>query len=102
MAFTLETKHQGLVDAVVSLDWVGETVGYPAQALVESDGTKEELEPLLKLGNVEFVRPGCAISDLLILARSQVLMASGSSAFSAWASLLGQMPTSSHPGQSLS
>lgn len=84
------------------LDWVGETAGYPVQAFVVSDGIKGELEPLLKLGNVECVRSGCAISDLLILARSQVLLASGSSSFSAWASFLGQMPTISHPGQPLS
>ena len=94
----LKTPMSWFVD---SLEWVRKIAGYPARALVVSDGTREALEPLLRLDNVEFVRPGCAISDLLILARSQVLLASGGSSFSAWASFLGQMPTVSHPGQSL-
>ena len=87
---------------VNGLEWVRNTIGYPAQAVVVSDGTSEELGPLLSLENVAFIRPGCAISDLLILANSRVLLASGSSSFSAWASFLGQMPTISHPGQPLS
>jgi len=95
----LKTPMGWFVD---SLRFVRDTIGYPARALVVSDGTREELQPLLDLGNVEFVRPGCAISDLLILARSQVLLASGGSSFSAWASFLGQMPTISHPGQPMS
>ena len=84
------------------LKWLRHAVGYPARAVVVSDGTRAQLGPLLELDDVEFVRPGCAISDLLILAKSQILLASGSSSFSAWASFLGQMPTISHPGQPLS
>lgn len=95
----LKTPMGWFVDC---LRFVRDTIGYPARALVVSDGTREELQPLLDLGNVEFVRPGCAISDLLILARSQVLLASGGSSFSAWASFLGQMPTISYPGQPMS
>jgi len=87
---------------VNALEWVRNTIGYPAQAVVVSDGTSEELGPLLSLENVAFIRPGCAISDLLVLANSRILLASGSSSFSAWASFLGQMPTISHPGQPLS
>jgi hypothetical protein len=52
--------------------------------------------------NVEFVRPGTAISDLLILSRGKVLLASGSSSFAAWGAFLGQMPSATHPGQPLS
>ena len=84
---------------VAGLKWLRNTVGYPARAAVVSDGTRADLEPLLNLENVQFIRPGCAISDLLILAKSEVLLASGSSSFSAWASFLGQMPTISHAGQ---
>ncbi len=87
---------------VACLEWLRGMLGYPARAVVVSDGTRAELGPLLDLENVEFIRPGCAISDLLILAKSQLLLASGGSSFSAWASFLGQMPTISHPGQSLS
>ena len=87
---------------VKSLLLIRETVGFPAKAFVVSDGKEEDLQPLLSLENVTFVRPGCAISDLLVLSKAKILIASGGSSFSAWASFLGQMPTISHPGQSLS
>lgn len=86
---------------VNSLKVIRETLGYPARAYVVSDGTEKALRDLLDLENVEFLRPGCAITDLLTLAKSKVLIASGGSSFSAWAAFLGQMPTISHPGQSL-
>ena len=73
--------------------------GWAAPAYVVSDGTERQLETLLAEEAVTLVRPGCAISDLLTLARARVLLASGSSSFSAWGSFLGGMPTASHPGQ---
>lgn len=84
-----------------SLELIRGIVGFPVQAFVVSDGNREDLTDILDLNNVVFVRPGCAISDLLLLAKSKVLLASGASSFSAWASFLGQMPTISHPGQPL-
>lgn len=69
-------------------------------AVVTSDGTRDELAALLELDNVQLVSTGSAIGDLLLLSRSSVLLASGST-FSAWASYLGQVPTLSYPGQSL-
>ena len=86
---------------VDSLQQIRQAVGFPAQAVVVSDGTEEALRELLAMENVIFLRPGCAISDLLILSNTKILLASGGSSFSAWASFLGQMPTISHPGQSL-
>ena len=85
-----------------SLNVIRATIGYPVSAYVISDGNAKNLAPILSLPNVTFVRPGCAISDLLILSKSKILIASGGSSFSAWGSFLGQMPTISHPGQSLS
>ena len=85
-----------------SLNTIRDSIGYSAQAYIVSDGNTDNLDPILSLPNVTFVRPGCAISDLLILAKAKILIASGGSSFSAWASFLGQMPTISHPGQSLS
>jgi hypothetical protein len=86
---------------IKSLRITREALGYCARAYVLSDGTAKQLGQLLSEENVLFVRPGCAISDLLILSRAEVLLASGGSSFSAWASFLGQMPTISHPGQSM-
>jgi hypothetical protein len=86
---------------VAALKAVREVVGFNAPALVVSDGTPGDLRQLLAIDGVSLVRPGCAISDLLTLAKARVLIGSGGSSFSAWASFLGGMPTISHPGQSL-
>jgi len=69
-------------------------------AVITSDGTPEELSGLLNMENVRLASTGSAIGDLLVLSRSSLLLASGSS-FSAWAAFLGQMPTLCHPGQGL-
>lgn len=77
------------------------TAGADVPAYVVSDGTPRQLESLLNMPNVVFVRPGSAASDLLVLAKARVLLISGASSFAAWGSFLGQMPTISHPGQPL-
>jgi hypothetical protein len=91
----------------VPLKWFGETVkairravGQNVRAVFTSDGTEEEMRELLEIENVERADTGSAIGDLLLLSKSRVFLASGSS-FSAWASFLGQMPTATHPGQSV-
>ena len=86
---------------VRALRLVREAAGHRARAFVVSDGTPRQLRGLLAEPDVRLVRPGCAISDLLVLARARVLLASGSSSFSAWGSFLGSMPAASHPGQPL-
>lgn len=84
---------------VKTLQLIREKVGYSAACYIVSDGTSEQLKDLLYLQNVYHVRPGSAISDLLVMSKSRVLLASGSSSFAAWGAFLGQMPTASHPGQ---
>ncbi len=84
------------------LSLIRKEIGMDVPAYVVSDGTAEQLRDLLAMPNVVFVRPGSAISDLLVLAKARVLLVSGSSSFAAWGSFLGQMPTISHPGQPLS
>lgn len=86
---------------VETLRSVRDAVGFAADAFVVSDGTEEQLAGLLAEKNVRFVRPGSAVSDLLVLASAKVLLASGSSTFAAWGAFLGQMPSVSHPGQPL-
>ena len=80
---------------------IRQAVGYPSAAYIVSDGTRAQLAELLSLENVHLVRPGSAISDLLVMSKSRVLLASGSSSFAAWGAFLGQMPTASHPGQAM-
>lgn len=78
---------------IKSLWVIREILGFSAKAFVVSDGMEKELEGLLNLENVIFVRSGSAISDLLVLSKAKILIGSGGSSFSAWASFLGQMPT---------
>jgi hypothetical protein len=85
-----------------SLSFIRKVLGFSADAVVVSDGSEADLAELLSMPNVRMLRPGCAVSDLLVLARTKVLIGSGGSSFSAWASFLGQMPTITIPGQSLS
>jgi hypothetical protein len=83
---------------IESLAAIRKLLGFQIDAYVFSDGTEAELEGLLSLKNVQMLRVGSAIGDLLALSSSRILLASGSSSFSAWASFLGQMPTLCHPG----
>jgi hypothetical protein len=62
------------------------------RVFVFSDGSEAQLAALLAEPEVELVRGTNAIVDLLLLARSQLLIGSGSSTFSSWAAFLGQMP----------
>lgn len=81
---------------------IRERAGKDVPVLLVSDGTLEDLKPITDCGNVHFVRPGCAISDLLLLSSTKSLIGSGGSSFSAWASFFGRMPTIAHPGQCFS
>lgn len=99
--FSCEATQTPVEWFVESLIAVRKMIGYDAAAYIVTDGKEEQLKSLIKLPNTFFVRPGCAISDLLILSKSKVLLRSGGSSFSAWASFLGQMPTISHPGQGM-
>ena len=61
------------------------------RVLLFSDGSDDELEPLLKMSNIERVSFGSAIADLLALSYSNIMISSNST-FSMWASYLGRMP----------
>ncbi|WPR71652.1 alpha-1,2-fucosyltransferase [Flavobacterium sp. NG2] len=64
---------------------------------VFSDGNEDQLRDILVLPNVERVSGGSAISDLLSLSQSKILIASNST-FSLWASYLGRNNTIWFPG----
>jgi hypothetical protein len=63
-----------------------------------SDGTDEELDPILRLPNVSRANYKNAVADLVAMTRLRLLICSGSS-FSAWAAFLGNMPTIWFPGK---
>jgi hypothetical protein len=59
---------------------------------VFSDGTDQELQPLLNLPSVKKVFFGSAISDIIALSKCKLIIASDST-FSGWSSFLAQVPT---------
>ena len=66
-------------------------------AYIVSDGGVKQLGDLLAHSNVTLVETKTAADDLQILLKSKVLLGSGNSTFSAWASFLGGMDTYSSP-----
>lgn len=97
--------HSGALNMRIPLAWyIGMVQGIRARygahlrVHVFSDGTNEDLAPLLALDRCQRLQFGSAIADLLALSRARMLVASGST-FSMWASYLGRMPTVWHPGQ---
>ena len=65
---------------------------YPSMPIrIFSDGKKNELEPLLKLGATLY-RSGSDITDLLVMSSASILVGSRST-YSQWAVFLGDMPS---------
>lgn len=90
-----EVKN-GRHDSALPIDWYVEIIGeirrYAGPDLpfyIFSDGTEEELAPVLSLPDVKRVTFGTSIADILALSRFPLLVASGSS-FSMWARYLGR------------
>lgn len=75
-------------------------VGEPIPAGIVSDGTATDLAPLLKLKNTTLIQTPAAITDLLVLSQSKLLIGTGGSSFSAWGAFLSNAPTISVAGQS--
>jgi len=61
------------------------------RVLIFSDGSDDELQPLLEMPGIERADFGSAIADLLALSHSNIMISSNST-FSMWASYLGRMP----------
>lgn len=99
------SQVSGADNMALPLDWYINTLqavrkhlgkNYPVQ--VFSDGTEQELAPLLALEGVQRREYGSAIADMLALSCGRLLIASGST-FSMWASYLHQVPTVWFPGK---
>lgn len=83
---------------IETLALVRDCAGWCVPAVVVSDGTAQQLSPLLKLPSVHHLYPSNAVIDLIVLSRSKLLLGSGSSTFSAWAAFIGQQPVFTAPG----
>lgn len=108
--FVQQANYEEMVavdNSVLPLDWyiaalqaVRAAAGRELPAAVFSDGTDDELAPLLGLPAVRRFDYGSGLGDMLGLSRARLLIASGST-FSMWGSYLGQVPAIWHPGKLL-
>ena len=80
------------------LEQVRAICGKAVQAYVFSDGTDEELAPLLAMEAVQRKTFGNAIADIIALSKAPLFIASGSS-FSMWARYLGRQNTICYTNQ---
>lgn len=64
---------------------------------VFTDGHPEEVEPLLRMRNVQLAAPHPDIVDLLLLSRSRWIVVSARSTFSYWAAFLSRAHVITHP-----
>lgn len=62
-------------------------------AIIVSDGGPKQLAEILSQPDIQLLDSETAIADLLVLTKAKVLLGSGNSTFSAWASFLGKMDT---------
>lgn len=79
------------------IDAIRKIAGYDVPVTLFSDGHDRELCELLNLPQVSRSPSDSALSDMLTLSRSKLLITSSGSTFSGWASYLGQCPTIWHP-----
>jgi hypothetical protein len=79
------------------IDVIRKIAGYDVPVTIFSDGRDRELDELLKHNKVSRATAASALSDMLTLSRSKLLITSSGSTFSSWASYLGQCPTIWHP-----
>jgi Glycosyl transferase family 11 len=75
------------------------SLGYDVPVTIFSDAHDDELEEIISLPDVYRSPKNNALSDILTLSKSQILVASSGSTFSSWASYLGQCPTIYYPSQ---
>lgn len=74
---------------IAAIKEVRKLYGYNKKVLIFSDGSESQLKTLLDLRNVDLVRGNSALTDLLALSKSDIVVASGST-FSMWSVYLGQ------------
>jgi hypothetical protein len=76
---------------------IRDVAGAPLPVTVFSDGHPEALAELLALPNVTRHQPRAAITDLLLMSRSRILVTSAGSTFSYWAAFLSEAAVLLHP-----
>jgi Glycosyl transferase family 11 len=78
---------------VAVLSKIRQHAGFDVPAMIFSDGHTDELAAILALPKVSLSVETSALSDMLTLSRSQMIIATAHSSFSAWAVYLSQSPS---------
>jgi len=68
-------------------------LGHSARVRIFSDAKPGQIDPILAEPDTTRAPDNPAIVDMLLLSKAKVLITTGGSSFSAWASFLGAMPT---------
>jgi hypothetical protein len=76
---------------------IREIHGSPLPVALFTDGFREEFKELFSLENVYMVEGNADIVDMLLLAKSRLIVASAGSTFSYWAGFLSDAPLILHP-----
>jgi hypothetical protein len=84
------TPLQWYIDVLGS---IRNMLGLNVPVTIFSDGYPEELSEIMALPNVSISPETSALSDMIAMSRSKLLIGSAHSSFSAWSSYLGQCPT---------
>ncbi len=71
---------------VNTLNKLRSDVGHDWPIYIFSDGTDEELMPVMRLPNATRLTFGSSLADLLALSKAHILIGSAGSTFSQWAS----------------
>ncbi len=102
---SVEALKAGAANTSIPISWyvmivqqLREVFGEERKVYVFSDGTMEELAPILQLGNVERRTYGTAIADIMAMSKAKLFIASGST-FSRWVRYFGRMNTITYLGQ---
>jgi hypothetical protein len=85
-------KETGLEWFIDKITQIRSNLSKNIQVYIFSDGNELELNEILSLNNCKRLSFGSSLADLLAMSNSKILIASGGSSFSKWASFLGNMP----------
>jgi Glycosyl transferase family 11 len=99
--FMPETEFNNSPISRTSIAWfinvlqeIRSVIGSDIPATIFTDGYRDKLKDILTMPNVMLSPPSSsALSDMVTLSRSRVILASSHSTFSSWGTYLGQCPT---------
>jgi len=96
--FRVESLENPISWYVGAINEVRRDIGSDLPVHVFSDGDDADLGPILNIRGTNRIGFGSSIADMWALSSANILIATGGSTFSKWASYLGRMPVIYPPG----